>query len=49
MSATSGAAGPVYRVHGLTKRYGGRTVLDDVDFDVLRGECLVIMGRSGSG
>jgi phospholipid/cholesterol/gamma-HCH transport system ATP-binding protein len=41
--------GPVYEVRGLTKRYGNRTVLDQVDFDVLRGECLVIMGRSGSG
>jgi len=39
----------IYEVRGLTKRYGGRTVLDDIDFDVLRGECLVIMGRSGSG
>jgi len=38
-----------YEVRGLTKRYGGRTVLDHVDFDVVRGECLVIMGRSGSG
>jgi phospholipid/cholesterol/gamma-HCH transport system ATP-binding protein len=39
----------VYQVRGLVKRYGGRTVLDQVDFDVVRGECLVIMGRSGSG
>jgi phospholipid/cholesterol/gamma-HCH transport system ATP-binding protein len=39
----------LYEVRGLTKRYAGRTVLDDVSFDVLAGECLVIMGRSGSG
>lgn len=39
----------IYEVRGLTKRYGGRTVLDQVDFDVRRGECLVIMGRSGTG
>ncbi len=40
---------PLYRVRGLTKKYGDRTVLERVDCDVLRGECLVILGRSGSG
>ena len=40
---------PLYRVRGLTKKYGERTVLEQVDFDVIRGECLVILGRSGSG
>ena len=39
----------LYEVRGMTKKYGERTVLDQVDFDVLRGECLVILGRSGSG
>lgn len=39
----------LYQVRGLTKSYGGRTVLDRLDFDVLRGECLVILGRSGTG
>ncbi len=39
----------VYQVRGLTKSYGDRIVLSDVSFDVRRGECLVIMGRSGSG
>ncbi|HEY0782101.1 MAG TPA: ATP-binding cassette domain-containing protein, partial [Thermoanaerobaculia bacterium] len=34
---------------GLTKRYDGRLVLDAVDFEVHRGECLVVLGRSGSG
>lgn len=42
-------AGPLLEVHGLTKRYGGRTVLDGVDFELGRGECLVVLGRSGSG
>jgi phospholipid/cholesterol/gamma-HCH transport system ATP-binding protein len=40
---------PLFQVRGLTKSYNGRTVLDHLDFDVLRGECLVILGRSGSG
>jgi phospholipid/cholesterol/gamma-HCH transport system ATP-binding protein len=42
-------AEPLFQVRGLTKSYNGRTVLDHLDFDVLRGECLVILGRSGSG
>lgn len=37
------------RVRGLCKAYGGRQVLDGVDFELLRGECLVIVGRSGCG
>jgi len=39
----------LYVVRGLTKKYGGRAVLDSVDFDIRRGECLVILGRSGTG
>jgi len=39
----------LYEIRGLTKRYNRKLVLDQLDFDVLRGECLVILGRSGSG
>jgi len=39
----------LYEIRGLTKRYGKRVVLDGLDFEVRRGECLVILGRSGSG
>lgn len=39
----------LYEIRGLTKKYGDRTVLDNVDLDILRGECMVILGRSGSG
>jgi phospholipid/cholesterol/gamma-HCH transport system ATP-binding protein len=39
----------LYQVRGLVKRYGARTVLAGLDFDVLRGESLVILGRSGTG
>jgi len=37
------------RVRGLRKAYGERQVLDGVDFELRRRECLVIVGRSGSG
>ncbi|HEX9943811.1 MAG TPA: ABC transporter ATP-binding protein [Thermoanaerobaculia bacterium] len=39
----------LYEIRGLTKRYGKRRVLDQLDFDVYKGECLVILGRSGTG
>jgi len=47
-------AGPTeIRTAGLTRRFaeGNRqhTVLDAVDLDVARGECVAIRGRSGSG
>src|SRR5258708_9988599 len=36
-------------VHELSKSYGDKKVLAGVDFELQRGECLVVMGRSGSG
>jgi ABC-2 type transport system ATP-binding protein len=36
-------------VAGLTKRYGGRTVVDAVSFDVERGESFGILGPNGAG
>ena len=40
---------PLYKIRGLCKSYGSRSVLEDLDFDVLPGESLVVLGRSGSG
>jgi phospholipid/cholesterol/gamma-HCH transport system ATP-binding protein len=40
---------PLFVVRGLTKSYGDRRVLDSLDFEVRRGECLIILGRSGTG
>jgi phospholipid/cholesterol/gamma-HCH transport system ATP-binding protein len=40
---------PLFQIRGLVKKYDDRVVLDGLDFDILRGECLVILGRSGSG
>ena len=43
------SGGTAIRFEGVTKRLGGRTVLDDVSFEVPRGETFVIVGSSGSG
>ena len=36
-------------VRGLTRRFGGRVVLDNLDLDISRGEFVAMIGRSGSG
>lgn len=40
---------PAVRMDHVTKRFSGRTVLDDVTFDVPSGAGFVILGRSGTG
>lgn len=37
------------KVSGLTKSFGSLNVLKGVDFEVHRGEVLIIIGPSGSG
>ena len=39
----------VLEVEGLTKGYGGPPVIDDLSFDVGRGERLLVMGLNGAG
>lgn len=36
-------------VRGLTKRFGSRTVLDQLDLDIAPGEFVALLGHSGSG
>src|SRR2546425_419911 len=36
-------------VHGVSKRFGKTSVLEDISFDVAEGEALVLLGASGSG
>jgi phospholipid/cholesterol/gamma-HCH transport system ATP-binding protein len=40
---------PIIRVEDLTAGYEGRTILENVSFDVRRGEVFVILGGSGCG
>jgi phospholipid/cholesterol/gamma-HCH transport system ATP-binding protein len=40
---------PIIQVQGLTAGYGGDVLIDDISFDVRRGEVFVILGGSGCG
>ena len=40
---------PAIDVHGLTKRYGERTVVDGLTMQVARGEIFGFLGPNGSG
>jgi phospholipid/cholesterol/gamma-HCH transport system ATP-binding protein len=40
---------PVVEVNNLVRKFGDRTVIDDLSFTIHRGETLVIMGGSGCG
>jgi phospholipid/cholesterol/gamma-HCH transport system ATP-binding protein len=40
---------PVIEVVDLVRKFGDRTVIDEISFTVQRGETLVIMGGSGCG
>lgn len=40
---------PLIRAEGLHKRFGGQAVLRGVDLDVMPGEVLAVVGRSGAG
>ena len=43
------ASDAIIRVENFTAAYEGRTVIDDISFEVLRGEVFVILGGSGCG
>jgi sulfonate transport system ATP-binding protein len=37
------------RTRSLTREFGNRTILDDIDLDIAPGEFVVLLGKSGSG
>ena len=39
----------ILRVHGLTKQFGGLTAVDNVSFDIRRGEIFALIGPNGAG
>ena len=49
MTSRNDAEAPTVRVRNLVRRFGPRTILDGIDFDLQRGEFVALLGRSGSG
>lgn len=45
----AGDMSPVFEVRELRRAFSDNVVLDGLSFDLAAGECLVILGRSGSG
>jgi len=41
--------GPAVELRGVSKRFGARLVLDQIDLTIGRGEVVVLLGASGSG
>lgn len=46
---STAAEGPILKIRGLTKAFGKRTVIDNVDLSVAPGELVEITGPSGAG
>ncbi|MEG0003196.1 MAG: ABC transporter ATP-binding protein [Comamonas sp.] len=44
-----GNSTPAVRVRGLTRRFGERAVIDNLDLDLHAGEFVALIGRSGCG
>jgi oligopeptide transport system ATP-binding protein len=49
MSEMHPSGDPMLRVRGLSVRFGSRTAIRDIDFDLFAGETLGLVGGSGSG
>lgn len=49
VAPTSASAPSGLVVAGLTKRYGNRTAVQDLSFEVARGEILALLGPNGAG
>ncbi|HLA38147.1 MAG TPA: ATP-binding cassette domain-containing protein, partial [Candidatus Brocadiales bacterium] len=40
---------PIIQVRGLTAGYKGEVTLDNINFDIYKGEIFIILGGSGCG
>ncbi|MGE0538654.1 MAG: ATP-binding cassette domain-containing protein [Dehalococcoidia bacterium] len=49
IEAANDGKAPALSVRGLTKRFGGLVAVDDVSFDVKRGQILALIGPNGAG
>lgn len=49
MTSTDPPQAPAIRALGLTKRYGGKTAVDDLSFSVLPGRVTGFLGPNGAG
>jgi putative spermidine/putrescine transport system ATP-binding protein len=49
VEAVSNSAGKRVRLDHISKRYGGVVAVDDVNFELEKGEFLTLLGSSGSG
>ncbi|GAA0292210.1 ABC transporter ATP-binding protein [Halarchaeum salinum] len=49
VAATGPGTDTLLQTDGLTKRFGGFTAIDDVDFDVSEGELRCLIGPNGAG
>jgi sulfonate transport system ATP-binding protein len=49
VSSGSASSNTAASVRGLSRRFGGRVVLDGLDLDIAPGEFVAMIGRSGTG
>ncbi|MCC6203523.1 MAG: sugar ABC transporter ATP-binding protein [Hyphomicrobiales bacterium] len=49
MSTEARSVSPLLRCRGVTKRFGGLTAVDAVDFDLPAGEVVALVGDNGAG
>ena len=48
-ATTTSEAPAVFRLRGVTKRFGGVTAVENVDFDLRPGEVHALVGENGAG
>ncbi len=46
---TRAPTSPIFSAEGLSKSYGGQTVVDQLSFSIAPGECLGVIGPNGAG